>query len=348
MNHFIGLDGHKNSCTFIVLNEKGKMKRKAVLPTDQKQLLQFVKSIPGRRHLCIEEGTQSQWFYEIFSDHVHDLAIVQGRKSPGNKDDERDARNLAERFRTRDLGQRIHKVPESLATLKDLVRTYEMLNKDLTRVKNRIKHLYRSRGLDYAKDGCPLCSGRGRCQKTGFHQALKLLRTQQERLEPLKAEAQKAMVAEARTHPVTRILQTAPGFGPVRSAELLSIVISPYRFRTCRQFWCYCGLAIVQRSSANWVQKPNGELSRTKINQTRGLNQNFNRMAKAIFKGAAMTVLISMPTEPLRADYDRLVANGTKPNLARLTLARKIAATVLAMWKNQEAYDPKKYRLSSR
>ncbi len=270
MNQFIGLDGHKNSCTFVVINEKGKVKRKAVLPTDEKALLEFVKSIPGRRHLCIEEGTQSQWFYEIFSDHVHDLAIVQGRKSPGNKDDERDARNLAERFRTRDLGNRIYKVPESLATLKDLVRSYEMLNTDLVRVKNRIKHLYRSRGIAYSKDGCPLCTGRGRCQKPGFHQSLQLLRTQQESLKPLKAEAQKAMVKEANRHPIARILQTAPGFGPVRTAELLSIVINPERFRTSRQFWCYCGLAIVGRSSANWVQKPNGELSRVKINQTRG------------------------------------------------------------------------------
>jgi transposase len=348
MNYFIGLDGHKNSCTFVVLNEKGKLKRKAVLPTEEKALVEFVKTIPGRRLLCIEEGTQSQWFYEIFSKHVHDLAIVQGRKSPGNKDDERDARNLAERFRTRDLGNRICKVPDSLAALKDLVRTYEMLNKDLVRVKNRIKHLYRSRGLESVEKGCPFCSGRGRCQKPGFHQALELLRVQQERLEPLKAEAQKAMVAEAKSHPATRILQTAPGFGPVRSAELLSIVISPYRFRTSRQFWCYCGLAIVQRSSADWIQKPNGDFFRVKSNQTRGLNQNFNRMAKAIFKGAAMTVLISMPTEPLRADYNRLVVNGTKPNLARLTLARKIAALVLAMWKNQEAYNPQKYRLTSR
>jgi len=347
MNQFIGLDGHKNSCTFVVINEKGKVKQKAVLPTDEKALLEFVKSIPGRRHLCIEEGTQSQWFYEIFSDHVHDLAIVQGRKSPGNKDDERDARNLAERFRTRDLGHRVQKVPDSLATLKDLVRSYEMLNTDLVRVKNRIKHLYRSRGIAYSKTGCPFCTGRGGCQKPGFHQRLQLLRTQQESLKPLKAEAQKAMVTEANRHPMARILQTAPGFGPVRTAELLSIVIDPYRFRTSRQFWCYCGLAIVGRSSANWVQKPNGELSRVKINHTRGLNQNFNHMAKAIFKGAAVTVLTSMPTEPLRADYDRLLANGTKPNLARLTLARKIAALVLAMWKNKEAYDPGKYRVTS-
>jgi transposase len=347
MNQFIGLDGHKNSCTFLVLNEKGKVKRQAVLPTNEKPLIEFVKSIPGRRHLCIEEGTQSQWFYEIFSGHVHDLAIVHGRKTPGNKDDVRDAHKLAERFRLGDLGPRIYKVPESLATLKDLVRSYEMLNTDLTRVKNRIKHLYRSRGIAYSDTACPYCTGHGGCKKPGFHQILKLLRTQQECLEPLKAEAQKAMVAEAKRHPITRILKTAPGFGPVRSAELLSIVITPYRFRTSRQFWCYCGLAIVQRSSADYVQKPNGQWCWAPVRQTRGLNQNFNRMAKAIFKGAAMTVLTSMPTEPLRADYDRLLANGTKPNLARLTLARKIAALVLSMWKNQEAYDPGKYRLSS-
>lgn len=347
MNQYIGLDGHSKSCTFVVVNEKGKVKRKAVLETEEKQLLQFVKSIPGRRHLCIEEGSQSQWLYEIFSGQVHDLAIVQGRKTRGNKDDVRDAHRLAERFRIGDLGPRIWKVPEALATLKDLVRGYEMLNTDLTRVKNRIKHLYRSRGIAYAKAGCPFCTGRGGCKKPGFHQTLELLRTQQEGLKPLKAEAQKTMVAEANRHPITRILKTAPGFGPVRTAELLSIVINPRRFRTSRQFWCYCGLAIVQRSSSDYVQKPNGQWIWAPTSQTRGLNRNFNRMAKAIFKGAAVTVLTSMPTEPLRADYDRLLTNGTKPNLARLTLARKIAAIVLSMWKNQEAYDPGKYRLTS-
>jgi hypothetical protein len=31
-----------------------------------------------------------------------------------------------------------------------------------------------------------------------------------------------------------------------------------------------------------------------------------------------------------------------KPNLARLTMARRIAGAVLAMWKNQEEYDPAK------
>jgi transposase len=190
---------------------------------------------------------------------------------------------------------------------------------------------------------CPFCQDDG-CRKPGFHQALELLGKERDRLEPLKAEAQKAMLGEARRHPIMRILKTAPGFGPIRSAELLSIVVSPYRFRTSRQFWSYCGLAVVQRSSSDWVKQPDGRWNRSPVYQSRGLNRNFNRIAKAIFKGAAMTAIAGTGEDPLRQDYARLLDNGTKPNLARLTIARKIAAIVLSMWKHQEAYNPEAYR----
>ena len=350
MNQYIGLDGHKGSCTFVVLDEKGRLRRKAVVEPHTQALIKFIKTIPGKRHLCVEEGTQSQWFYEIFSPHVHDLAVVQGRKSRGDKDDARDAWGLAERILKGDLGLRIWKVPESLTTLKDLVKSYETLNKDLTRVRNRLKHQYRSRGFVYSEDQCPYCKKSvltlPNCQKPGFHQNLVLLHKQQQELVPLKAEAQKAMVAEAARHSITSILKTAPGIGPVRSAELLSIVIDPYRFRTSRQLWKYCGLAIVTRSSGDWAQK-DGQWIRAQVAKTRGLNRNFNHPAKAIFKGAAMTVITSKETH-LRADYDRLLKTGTKPNLARLTISRKIAAIVLAMWKNKEVYDPEKYSMTNK
>ncbi|WP_437972587.1 hypothetical protein WMF04_04965 [Sorangium sp. So ce260] len=38
------------------------------------------------------------------------------------------------------------------------------------------------------------------------------------------------------------------------------------------------------------------------------------------------------------------ITAGTKPNLAKLTLARKIAAIALSMWKSKEKYDPTKHR----
>ncbi len=50
--------------------------------------------------------------------------------------------------------------------------------------------------------------------------------------------------------------------------------------------------------------------------------------------------MLQKPEHPLTQHYARLLEAGTKPPNARLTIARKIAALSLAMWKNQEAYDP--------
>jgi predicted metal-dependent HD superfamily phosphohydrolase len=64
---------------------------------------------------------------------------------------------------------------------------------------------------------------------------------------------------------------------------------------------------------------------------------------KSIFKGAATTVIAQLPDDPLHAHYQRMLDSGIKPNLAKLTVARRIAAIVLAMWKHKEVYDPKRH-----
>ncbi|HXJ79647.1 MAG TPA: hypothetical protein VMS64_13315 [Candidatus Methylomirabilis sp.] len=50
-----------------------------------------------------------------------------------------------------------------------------------------------------------------------------------------------------------------------------------------------------------------------------------------------------MKSHPLHADYQRLLERGLKPNLAKVTMARRISAAVLAMWTNEEACDPRKH-----
>jgi hypothetical protein len=47
---------------------------------------------------------------------------------------------------------------------------------------------------------------------------------------------------------------------------------------------------------------------------------------------------------PLREHFDQLLASGTKVHLARLTIARRIAAATLAIWKKKEDYDPTKHQ----
>ena len=113
----------------------------------------------------------------------------------------------------------------------------------------------------------------------------------------------------------------------MRVAQLIAIMATPYRFRTKRNLWPYSGLAVITRTSAE-QEFADGKLRRrTRAPRTRGLNRNHNPMLKAIFKGAA-TAAAAKPG-PLKKIYEASVARGTKPDLAKVTLARKIASIVV-------------------
>jgi transposase len=76
-------------------------------------------------------------------------------------------------------------------------------------------------------------------------------------LRELRPKVKAAMIAEARRDPAWRLLKTIPFFGPVRVSFLLVTMRTPWRFRTKRNLWSYCGLAVVTHSSsdyqsANW------------------------------------------------------------------------------------------------
>ena len=58
----------------------------------------------------------------------------------------------------------------------------------------------------------------------------------------------------------------------------------------------------------------------------------------------ATPVVTKLPGDPLHEHYQRLLAAGTKPNLARLTIARRIAALVLRLWKDGKEYDAETLR----
>jgi transposase len=158
----------------------------------------------------------------------------------------------------------------------------------------------------------------------------------------LRRRAQAEMLSEARKHRVFGVVKSCPGLGEVWTAQLLPIVVTPYRFKSKRAFWAYCGLGIVMRSSSDWIRIEGGEWVRAELQKTRGLNRNGNRMLKEIFKGAATTVINQAGDEPLYRHYLRLLDGGTKPNLAKLTIARQIASIMLAVWRSGEVYDSTK------
>lgn len=350
MKRYIGLDVHAASTTFAVVGESGKQLATHVVETNGQALVEQLKTIPGKKHVCLEEGTQSAWVYEILSPHAEEVVVTMVSESRGQKNDKRDAYNLAEQLRTGAIKKRVFKEAGAFGKLRELGRTHAMIVQDVVRVKNRIKSLYRSRGI--AVPGMQVYSVAGREPllpklSEATRAAATTLYAQHDAIEEIRKRAEKELVTEAHRHPISRILETCPGLGPIRVAQMMPIVVSPARFRTKRQFWSYCGLGIVMRSSSDWVRTSDGSWTRAEVQRTRGLNVSHNHVLKSVFKGAATTVIMSMEDEPLHQEYKRTIAAGTKPTLAKLTLARKIAAVALSMWKTKERYDPTKHRKQS-
>jgi transposase len=107
--------------------------------------------------------------------------------------------------------------------------------------------------------------------------------------------------------------------------------------RTKRQLWAYCGLALRTYDSGEY-RFVGGQLKRSKKAVTiRGLNKNHNHDLKNIFKGAATRAAAS--AGPLQKFYEARLASGMKPPMARLTLARKIAAITLLVWKKGVCFE---------
>ena len=343
MERYIGLDPHGTSCTFGVIGPSGRKLRTDVVETNGKALVSYLRGIPGRKYLCLEEGTQSAWLYEILSPHVEEIVVAGIVESRGQKSDVLDAFRRAEELRAGTIKKPVSKAPRLYSRLRELGRVHSMLVRDVVRVQARLKAMYRARGV-----GTPGKSVYGPKQRERWLRQLPVssrwateqLHQQYDLLLELKQEAEQELVAESRKHRIAKVLATAPGLGPIRVARLLPIVVTPHRFRTRSQFWAYCGLGIVTRSSSDWIQSPNGGWLRAQVQQTRGLNRQHNSSLKNIFKGAATTVVMRLLNDPLYEHYIRLTSAGTKPNLAQLTIARRIAAIVLRMWKDEQEYDP--------
>jgi transposase len=120
---------------------------------------------------------------------------------------------------------------------------------------------------------------------------------------------------------------------------LVALLQTPHRFRTKRQLWAYSGFAVETHDSGEY-RYVRGKLLRNRERiSVRGLSDNYNRDLKNLFKSTAISA--STRPGPLRHFYLALLAKGMRPTMARLTLARKIAAITITIWKKEVDFDAK-------
>lgn len=346
---YIGLDVHKEATTVAVRNAVGKLIIESILETKASTLLEFLDGLSGELHVTLEEGTWSSWLYDLLLPHVQEVTVCNPRRNAllkeGSKDDRVDARKLSELLRT-GLLRSVYHGENGLRTLRELVRSYQVVSKDLMRVMNRTKALYRSWGIPCK--GTQVYTRRHRKQwlnkirETGVRRRAELFYEELDGLQSLRRTVRKELLVESRKHPAVKLLCQIPFIGPLRAAQLVAVMQTPYRFRNKRQLWTYSGLAVVTHDSAQY-RYVDGQLLRSKKpQQVRGLNQNHNHVIKEIFKSVALSS--TLHPGPFQDFYSGLLAKGMKPEMARLTLARKIAAISLTLWKKGECFDAKRVK----
>ena len=340
--YYVGMDVHLATISIAVMNEQGRVVSEAIIETKTESVRNFIKSLRGELHVTCEEGTQAAWLFDLLSPLVREVIVCNPRHNKllhsGHKSDRVDARRLAELLRHGSL-RAVYHGEHGTRTLKELVRSYECLVEDLTRVKNRLKAIFRARAI--ASQGRALYQTSQREAwleklEDGAGDRAQLLYRQMDELKLLKREARRLMLRESRRHEANKLLQQIPELGPIRVAQIIATIDTPHRFRTKRPLWAYLGLAVVTHSSADY-QVRDGKVQRSrKAVQTRGLNRHYNHRLKAVFKSAATGACAAGPYKQL---YDRLLESGMRAEMARLTVARKLAATVLAVWKRGESFD---------
>jgi transposase len=341
---YIGLDVHQATISVAVLDSAGKLVMEAILETKAATILQFIRGLRGSLHVTLEEGTCAAWLHDLLKPHVAQVLVCDPRKNTtmrtGNRNDRSDARKLAELLYLHKL-HAVYHGETGIRPLKELARSYLALTRDTTRVMNRLKALYRSWAIPCA--GQRVYAPRYRSEwlakisEAGVHRRAEIYYQQLDALRSLREQVRRDLLAEGRKHSAMNLLRQIPSIGPIRAVLLIALMQTPHRFRTKRQLWAYCGLALKTSTSGEY-RIVEGQLKRAKkFLAIRGLNTNPNHDLKNVFKGAA-TRAAAVPG-PFQEFHAGLVARGMKPTMARLTLARKIAAITLVVWKKGVSFD---------
>lgn len=338
---YVGLDVHQATTVVAVLDEYGRVIARSVVATTAEALVDVCRGMRGTVRVVFEEGTQAQWLHDVLVPVVAEVVVCnrRGDVQQGNKGDHADAEHLANRLRWGGLRSVYH--GGGSQNLKELARSYQTVLVDATRTMQRLKAMFRARGIRTSGRGvydpAQRATWLAELTQPGARLRAEMLYAELETLEQWRRRIRVALLAEAKRDPAWRVLRTIPFLGPIRVAMLLATLQTPWRFRTKRQLWAYAGLAVVTRASAEFELDEGRPKRRRRSPLTRGLNRNHNPLVKNVLKGAATAA--ATRAGPLHDFYERMVQGGMREELARVTLTRKLAAILLHLWKTGETYN---------
>ena len=334
----IGLDLGDRRHTACVLDASGDIVAEETLVNTRAALEVFSARYPAAL-IAMETGTHSPWVSRLLEARGHLVLVANARKlraisSSTTKSDQNDARMIARLARADPqlLSPIRHR---SEATQRALVRlkVREALVRSRVNLVNSVRFLLKSLGVFVSSSIKAMAFARKvRAQLAPADAAM---------IEPLLAAIEainaqvKALDAELETlslerYPATARLRQIPGVGPITALCFVLTLEDPKHFAHARDVGPYLGL-VPRRDQSGQTDKPLG-ITKAGHVQLRCLLVNCAHYILGPFG----------PPCHLRAAGERLAARGGKPAKKRAVIAtaRKLAVTLLALWKTGADYRP--------
>jgi len=332
----IGLDLGDRKHTFCVLTAAGKILAEGTIANTHEVLAAFSARYP-KATIIMETGTHSPWVSRLFEARGHRVLVANARKVRAisqnqTKSDVEDARMLARLGRVDPellcpITHRSEKGQRALVRLK--VR--EALVRSRVNQMNSVRFLLKSLGLAVpasVKATAFVRKFRQQAEATTcalVEPLLQMLDALNFQIKQLDEELE-TMAREQ--YPMTERLRQVDGVGPLTSLCFVLTIESPERFPNTRDVGAYLGL-VPRRDQSGLTDK---QLPITKAGNT---------ALRCLLVNCAHYILGPFgPPSHLREAGERIAARGGKSAKKRaiIAVARKLAVTLLALWKSGAEY----------
>ena len=333
----IGWDLGDRRHAVCVLNEAGEILTEETLTNTRACLEAFSARFPGAT-MIMETGTHSPWVSRLLTARGHRVFVANARKvraisTSHTKSDTEDARMLA-RLGRADPALLSPITHRSEGTQRALLRlkVREALVRGRVNAMNTVRFLLKSLGY-VVPSGSKALTFTRRLRASVERETCALVEPLLGQLDELNRRIQQLDAELAQLgreqYPVTQRLQQVPGVGPLTALAFVLTIEDPARFPCTRDVGAYFGLVPRRDQSGNCDK----QLPITKAG---------NRQLRCLLVNCAHYILGPFgPPSHLRAAGERIAARGGKSAKKRAVIAtaRKLAVTLLALWKSGAEYE---------
>jgi transposase len=313
------------------------------VPTDIRSIRTALESIEGRKVMVIEEGCLAGWLYRNLRLYVDRFVVADPRRNrlvydDGDKTDPLDAADLAALCRSHHVREVYHTEDQGRLALKEVVSLYHDCIRDAVRQTNKLRGFCLGHGLRVPRG--VLLDRRARRQwlserkkedpAVGKQLEIRWLGLERTRRQVRLARGE--LSRRSKAYPMIEYWQELPGIGLIRAATLFAYLDTPWRFKTHKKLWKYCGLGLQRRASGT------DKRGRPRAGYVH-LFRQVNRRLKAMIQGAALSA-IRQGDNPFAYRYETLVRTGRTASNARHAVGRKMLSVMLGMWKTSSRYNP--------